>query len=243
MLSCSRARIRSVVHNLDAATLTLEITRILWVPAQKGSFGCNVDSILGPFSNSYSRDCPNILNFCPKCLWDYQETAPTSHSAGKFFSDKHGMPLNCICQKFSGFLYTKLSTGICIFGNASSQTPVSSPYLVSIKNQQHRSPNSLHKLWLASVIDRRFYTCRIILRGITSFPSWEQKSSSVTLSELNRNDRVLLQWASSSPWAHLSAPPHWALVCTEDDFRARFIHMFTCLRATEPTGAVPYARN
>lgn len=66
---------------------------------------------------------------------------------------------------------TKLSTGICIFGNASSQTPVSSPYLVSIKNQQHRSPNSLHKLWLASVIDGRFYTCRIILRGITSFPS------------------------------------------------------------------------
>lgn len=106
-LSCSRVRIRSVVHNLDAATLTLEITQILWVPAQKGSFGCNIDSILGPFSNSFSRDCQNICNFWLKCLWGYQETAPTSHSAGTFFSDKHGMPLNCICQNFSGFLYTK----------------------------------------------------------------------------------------------------------------------------------------
>lgn len=127
ILSHNNVRTGTLVQNLDAVIRTLEITAITWVTAQKGpALWCNISSIRGSFSNSFSLpsrredaflfffplqmtlpikvsiwSLHSTFNFCPRCLWAYQEAA---HSAGKLLSNEHRTPLSSICKKISGLL-------------------------------------------------------------------------------------------------------------------------------------------
>lgn len=126
--SHNNVRTGTLVQNFDAMILTLEITTVTWVTAKEGpALWCNISSICASFSSSSSlpsrrKDAfffflqmtlpikvsiwilHNVFNFCPRCLWAYQEAA---HSAGKLLSNKHRTPLSSICKKTSGFLNTK----------------------------------------------------------------------------------------------------------------------------------------
>jgi len=110
----------------------------------------------------------NLPNFCPKCLRACQKTASAFHSSGSYFNSKQRMPVNHICQKFSGFLNTTANNQaqayLCL-GMLLHRPPHQAPGLFTYISSTVIL--SLHQLWLAKVTHRFYVWLIVALQGIT----------------------------------------------------------------------------